>query len=320
MKFTSIALLLFVIFSGCSKKEDEGIISSTGTIESVNVTVSSKVAGQIDALNFKEGDKVKEGDLLLTIDHDLLDIQLRQAQAGVDLAQAQFNLVKNGATKNDIKIQADLVEQARINLDAAKTDRDRTENLYKENSITKQQYDNALSRYDLAAAQYQTAKDNLTKIKNITRPEDIESARANLNKAISAYDLLKQNISDCSVYAPVNGIISKKFVEKGEIVNPQSSLLKISDLETVNLMIYVSETELGKVKLNETADVTVDAYKDKVYKGKVIFISPEAEFTPKNIQTKDERTKLVFGVKLEIPNPQFDLKPGMPADAKLFVK
>ncbi len=320
MKFTSIALLLFVIFSGCSKKEDDGTISSTGTIESVNVTISSKVAGQIDALNFKEGDKIKEGDLLLTIDHDLLDIQLRQAQAGVDLAQAQLNLVKNGATKNDIKIQSDLVEQARINLDAAKTDRDRTENLYKENSITKQQYDNALSRYDLAAAQYQTAKDNLTKIKNITRPEDIESARANLNKAISAYDLLKQNISDCSVYAPVNGIISKKFVEKGEIVNPQSSLLKISDLETVNLMIYVSETELGKVKLNETADVTVDAYKDKVYKGKVIFISPEAEFTPKNIQTKDERTKLVFGVKLEIPNPQFDLKPGMPADAKLFVK
>lgn len=320
MKFTSIALLLFVIFSGCSKKEDEGIISSTGTIESVNVTVSSKVAGQIDALNFKEGDRIKEGDLLLSIDHDLLDIQLRQAQAGVDLAQAQYNLVKNGATKNDIKIQSDLVEQARINLDAAKTDRDRTENLYKENSITKQQYDNALSRYDLAAAQYQTAKDNLTKIKNITRPEDIESARANLNKAISAYDLLKQNISDCSVYAPVNGIISKKFVEKGEIVNPQSSLLKISDLETVNLMIYVSETELGKVKLNKTADVTVDAYKDKVYKGKVIFISPEAEFTPKNIQTKDERTKLVFGVKLEIPNPQFDLKPGMPADAKLYIK
>jgi HlyD family secretion protein len=320
MKFTSIALLLFVVFTGCSKKEDEGIISSTGTIESVNVTISSKVAGQIDALNFKEGDKIKEGVLLLSIDHDLLDIQLRQAQAGVDLAQAQYKLVKNGATKNDIKIQADLVEQARINLDAAKTDRDRTENLFKENSITKQQYDNALSRYDLAAAQYQTAKDNLTKIKNITRPEDIESARANLNKAISAYDLLKQNISDCSVYAPVNGIISKKFVEKGEIVNPQSSLLKISDLETVNLMIYVSETELGKVKLNETADVTVDAYKDKVYKGKVIFISPEAEFTPKNIQTKDERTKLVFGVKLEIPNPQFDLKPGMPADAKLYIK
>ncbi|MBS1492525.1 MAG: efflux RND transporter periplasmic adaptor subunit [Bacteroidetes bacterium] len=320
MRYINIALLLFVFLYGCSKKEDTDTITSTGTIESVNVTISSKVAGQISSLNFKEGDRVKQGDLLIAIDHDLLDIQLRQAQAGVDLAQAQFNLVKNGATKNDIKIQSDLVEQARINLEAAKIERDRTENLYKENSITKQQYDNVLSRYDLAAAQLQSAKDNLTRIKNITRPEDIESARANLNKAISAYDLLKQNISDCSVYAPVNGIISKKYVEQGEIVNPQSSLLKISDLETVNLMIYVSETELGKVKLNETADITVDSYKDKVYKGKVIFISPEAEFTPKNIQTKDERTKLVFGVKLEIPNPQFDLKPGMPADAKLFVK
>lgn len=320
MKFIRPLILLIVVFSGCSKKEETDSISSTGTIESVNVTVSSKVAGQINSMNFKEGDKVKQGDLLITIDHDLLDIQLRQAQAGVDLAQAQFNLVKNGATKNDIKIQSDLVEQARINLDAAKIEKDRTENLYRENTITKQQYDNVISRYDLAVSQFQTAKDNLTKIKNISRPEDIESARANLNKAISAYDLLKQNISDCSVYAPVNGIISKKFVEQGEIVNPQSSLLKISDLETVNLMIYVSETELGKVKLNETADVTVDSYKDKVYKGKVIFISPEAEFTPKNIQTKDERTKLVFGVKLEIPNPQFDLKPGMPADAKLFTK
>jgi HlyD family secretion protein len=320
MKYINLALLLLIFLTGCAKKEDDGVITSTGTIESVNVTVSSKVSGQIKSINIKEGDKVKAGDLLLTVDHDLLDIQLRQAQAGVDLAQAQFNLVKNGATKNDIRIQGDLVEQARVNLDAAKLEKDRAENLLKENSITRQQYDNAVSRYDLAATQYKTAQDNLTKIKNISRPEDIESARANLNKAISAYDLLKKNIEDCSVYAPVNGIISKKFVEQGEIINPQSSLLKISDLETVNLMIYVSETELGKVKLNETADVTVDSYKDKIYKGKVIFISPEAEFTPKNIQTKDERTKLVFGVKLEIANPQFDLKPGMPADAKLFIK
>ncbi|MBX7045718.1 MAG: efflux RND transporter periplasmic adaptor subunit [Ignavibacteria bacterium] len=320
MKYINIVILICFLLYGCSKKEETDTISSTGTIESVNVTVSSKVAGQISELNFKEGDKVKEGDLLLTINHDLLDIQLRQAQAGVDLAQAQYNLVKNGATKNDIRIQSDLVEQARINLDATKTERDRAENLYRENTITKQQYDNAVSRYDLSASQYQTAKDNLTKIKNIARPEDIESARANLNKAISAYDMLKQNIADCSVYAPASGIISKKFIEKGEIVNPQSSLLKISNLETVNLIIYVSETELGKVKLNETADVTVDSYKDKVYKGKVIFISPDAEFTPKNIQTKDERTKLVFGIKLEIQNPQFDLKPGMPADAKLYTK
>jgi HlyD family secretion protein len=93
----------------------------------------------------------------------------------------------------------------------------------------------------------------------------------------------------------------------------------VSNLETVNLVIYVSEVELGKVKLGQTAEIKVDAFEEKTYTGKIIFISPEAEFTPKNIQTQDERTKLVFGVKIEIPNPQFELKPGMPADAKVIL-
>jgi HlyD family secretion protein len=128
---------------------------------------------------------------------------------------------------------------------------------------------------------------------------------------------LKQNLEDCKVLAPVDGIISKKYVEAGEMVNQNSSLIKLSNLETVNLMIYVNEEELGKVKLGQKADISVDTYKNKIYNGKIIFISPEAEFTPKNIQTQDERTKLVFGVKIEIPNPQFELKPGMPADAKI---
>lgn len=94
-----------------------------------------------------------------------------------------------------------------------------------------------------------------------------------------------------------------------------SNLFKISDLSKVELVIYVSEEDLGKVKLGQTADISTDTYKDKSYEGKVKYISPEAEFTPKNIQTKDERTKLVFAVKIEIPNPNFELKAGMPADA-----
>ena len=97
-----------------------------------------------------------------------------------------------------------------------------------------------------------------------------------------------------------------------------SSLVKISDLTNVELYIYVSELELGKIKLGQKAEVSVDAFKDKKFEGKVTYISPEAEFTPKNIQTKDERTKLVFAVKIELPNPDFGLKSGMPADAKIF--
>jgi HlyD family secretion protein len=191
--------------------------------------------------------------------------------------------------------------------------------LYETNTVTKKQYDDAVSRYEITLAQYNSSKENLQKVKNIARPEEIENARANVKRNVASADLLKQNIEDCKIYAPSDGIISKKFVEEGEIVSPSSSLLKISDLQTVNLVIYVLETELAKVKLGQKADIKIDTYKDKNYEGKIIFISPEAEFTPKNIQTQDERTKMVFAVKIEINNPQFELKPGMPADAKIVL-
>lgn len=167
--------------------------------------------------------------------------------------------------------------------------------------------------------QYNSAKQNLNKIKNITRPEEIESAKANLKRNMVSVDLIRKNIEDCTIRSPVDGIVSKKFVESGEYVTPGAAVLKLSDLQKVDLYIYITETELGKIKLGQKADVTIDTYKDKVYNGEVIFISPEAEFTPKSIQTQEERTKLVFAVKISIPNNEFDLKSGMPADAKLIL-
>lgn len=313
-------LIMALALSGldCSNSEDANTLSASGTIETIDVTVSTKVGGQIKEFIVKEGDRVKRGDLLLVIDHEMLDIQLRQSEAGVELANSQLRLLQSGARKEDIRQSEDLLKQAKVNLDQALTDKDRMQALYESNTITKKQYEEALNRYELTLAQYNSAKENLSKVKSIIRPEEIEGARANLKKALATVDQLKQNISDCSIHSPADGFISKKYVEAGEIVAPSSSLLKISDLETVNLVIYISEVELGKVKLGQTAEIKVDAFKEKSYKGKIIFISPEAEFTPKNIQTQDERTKLVFGVKIEIPNPQFELKPGMPADAKVI--
>jgi HlyD family secretion protein len=314
----SLVFALLYLLGGCGNGEENNSIKASGTIESVNVTVSSKTAGQLKQLYFNEGDRVKKGDLLVEIDHDMLDIQLRQAEAGVDLANAQLQLLKSGARREDIKQSEELLKQAKINLDLAKLDRDRAEELYKQDAATKKLYDDAKARYELTAAQYNSAKENLSKVRTIIRPEEIESAQANLKRSISAVDLLKKSIEDCKVYSPVDGFVSKKFVEAGENVAPSSSLLRISNLETVNLVIYIPETELSKVKLGQNAEITIDAFKDKSYTGKIIFISPEAEFTPKNIQTPEERTKLVFAVKIEIPNPQFELKPGLPADAKII--
>ena len=316
MKPFILTAILFLI-AGCGKEKDSDSITASGTIEAVDVILSSKAAGQVKRITIKEGDKVKTGDLLLEIDHDLLDIQLRQAEAGVDFAYAQLRLLQSGARKEDIKQSEEQLRQAKINLDLAKTDRDRVTEMYTGGAVTEKQYDEARARYELAATQYNAAKDNLLKIRTIIRPEEIESAKANLKRAAANVDLLKKNIEDCNVTAPVEGIVSKKFVEEGENVGPNSSLLKISNLQQVELVIYVPESGLGNVKLGQSADITVDAFKDKAFRGKVIYISSEAEFTPKNIQTPEERTKLVFAVKIEIPNEQYELKPGMPADAKI---
>jgi len=316
--FISAALFMLIIcITGCGNGKETNSIDASGTIESVNVTISSKTSGTIDKINFKEGDRVKKGDLLVEISHDLLDIQLRQSEAGVELANAQLKLLRSGARREDIKQSEDLVKQAKINMDLARQDKERAEELYRQDATTKKLYDDAMGRYDLTLTQYNSAKENLAKVKTIIRPEEIEQAQANLKKAVSMVDLLKQNIEDCKVYSPSDGFVSKKFVEEGENAVMGGSLLRLSNLETVNLVIYIPETELAKVKLGQEAEIKIDAFKDKEYKGRIIFISPEAEFTPKNIQTPDERTKLVFAVKIEIPNPQFELKPGLPADAKI---
>lgn len=319
-----IKILLFtisflVIMSGCENKKPDNEINASGTIEATDITISSKTAGQIKAILVDEGNRVKKDDILLYLDHDLLDIQLRQAQASVEQAEAQLRLLQAGARKEDIKLAEEQVQFAQINLDQATADKDRLEKLYETSTITKKQFEDAETKYEQAMNQYNSAKQNLNKIKNITRPEEIESAKANLKRNMVSVDLIRKNIEDCTIRSPVDGIVSKKFVESGEYVTPGAAVLKLSDLQKVDLYIYITETELGKIKLGQKADVTIDTYKDKVYNGEVIFISPEAEFTPKSIQTQEERTKLVFAVKISIPNNEFDLKSGMPADAKLIL-
>ncbi|MHB1687134.1 MAG: HlyD family secretion protein [Ignavibacteriaceae bacterium] len=316
--FSFLIILTIGLLWGCGSGNNKNKIEASGTIEATNVTVSSKVTGQIQKLNFEEGDLVKAGDTLMTIDHDNLAIQLQQAVAAEEQADAQLQLMKEGARSEDIKQAEDALKQAKANYDLAKQDKERNEKLYQSKSITQQQFDNIISKYDITSAQYNSAKENLKKMKNFYRPDDIKQAEANLERQKAAVDLLKKYISDSYVTAPISGFVVKKFVEAGESVVPLSSLVMLSNLSYVDLYIYVSEVELGSVKLGQSADVSIDAFKNKTYRGKVIYISPEAEFTPKNIQTKDERTKLVFEVKVHVPNPKFELKAGMPADAVVY--
>jgi len=318
IKITTFFILLLLI-AGCSNTNNNTFIEGTGTIESTNVIVSSRNAGEINSILFNEGERVNAGDTILIIDHEALEYQLEQALAGEQIAQAQLDLMLKGARSEDIKQSEEMMKQSEVNFNSAKKDFERYKQLWESKSISKKQFEDITAKYDVALAQYNAAKENYQKVKKIFRPEEIEQAKGNLKKAKASVDLLKKSIRDSYVISPLSGFIVKKFVEVGETVTPMSSLFKVSNLSTVDLVIYVSEVELGKVKLGQKAEVSIDTYPDRKYEGKVTYISPEAEFTPKNVQTKDERTKLVFAVKITVDNKNFDLKPGMPADAKVYL-
>lgn len=319
MRDCFVMFISVIILQSCSEKKNANEITASGNIEVTDVVVSSKGAGQIKVLSIKEGDRINKDEILVQIDHDLLDIQLRQMNANIEQAEAQLKLLQSGARIEDINMAEEQVRLSKINLDQAEADSERMRNLYETETVTKKQFDDAVTRYQQTLNLYNSALENLDKVKNIVRPEEIESAKANLKRNIANADLIKKNIEDCSIKSPVSGIVAKKFVETGEYVNPGSSLMKIADLSIAKLNIYINETDLGKIKLGQKAEVKTDSYKDKTYTGVVIYISPEAEFTPKNIQTEEERTKLVFEVKIEIPNPENELKAGMPADAMLMI-
>ena len=315
----SIVPLLTLILIGCNGNND-GYIKASGNIEATNVIVSSQVNGNILRILKDEGDKVNKGDTVIVIDPETYELKLQEALASKDFAEAQYNLIKKGSRVEDIKQAEENLNQAQTTFNLAETDKGRMEKLYESQTITKKQYDDAIANYEISLARLNSAKENFQKVKNLSRPEELKQAEANLNRAKASVNMIQKNLNDCFVTSPSSGYITKKFIEVGETAGMMSSLFQVADLSSVELVIYIPETELGNVKLDQQAKITVDTYPEKTFNGKVIYISPEAEFTPKNIQTQEERTKLVFAVKIKIENPDFELKDGMPADASIITK
>jgi HlyD family secretion protein len=303
----------------CAGRSDRGGISASGTIEAVEINIASKVSGQLLELAVEEGSRVKAGDRLASIDHAALDIQLRQAEAGVELADAQLSLLVKGARGEDIRQAEAALKQAEASLTIAEGDARRMRVLVKTESVTPKQRDDAEARLTMAVAQRNAASEALSKGRRLARPEEVRAAEARLAQARAGADLLRKTISDCEITAPAAGIVTHKAVEAGELVNPGQTIVTISELDSVYVMIYVTGKDLGRVMLGGAADITIDTFPDKAFSGKITYISPEAEFTPKNVQTKEDRVKLVFGVKVEIENTDGRLKPGLPADALIRI-
>ena len=287
---------------GCSGNSGSEI-SASGTIEGTDVNIGTEVAGKIKEVRVDEGSRVIKGDTLVVIDDIEYQIQLRQALANLESFESSYRLAVQGSRKEDI-VQSETAYKT------AETDYNRMKDLLASQTITQKQYDDAYNKYVSTQQTYE-------KLKQGSRPEEIDGARQKRNLAAAQVDLLKKKIHDCYSTAPSTGTITLRAVEPGELVTVGANLLRLTYLDKVKLTIYVSEEQLAKVHLGQEAKVYIDAAPGKPIAGKVTYISSVAEFTPKNIQTKEDRTKLVFGVKIEIPNPDQVLKPGMPADASL---
>lgn len=309
------AALAMLLLAACGNENGKNTIEASGNIEATNIMISAKAGGEVVDLRASEGERVGRNDTLLIIDHEAMELQLSRAEAVVEMTEAQLALARKGARSEDIAQAQAQYNKAETQLKVKSDDRERMKKLLDSKSITPKQYQDIEAAYDIAVENFNAADEQLKKLKNITRPEELKQAEARLKEAEANLGIIAKNIKDAKVLSPVDGFVIEKFVNYGEMVSPMSSLFEVSDLSTVKLIIYISETDLGRVKLGQRVSVTTDSYPGKTYPGEVSYISPEAEFTPKNIQTEDERTKLVYKVKVTMPNEMFELKDGMPADA-----
>jgi RND family efflux transporter MFP subunit len=257
-----------------------------------------------------------------------LKAQVDNAQAALDQAQSAYDKI-GGATNPYIELspQSLQLQQATNNYNAAVAAYNdaRTHPTAADLAAAQAQVQQAQAALDrltpdaaqLAAAQAQVQQAQAALDRLTPTADQIAVAEDQVKQAKAALAVLQTQLAKMTLTSPVNGIVAQRAVNVGEFAAPGAALLTITKLDPVKLTIYVPETQLGQIKLGEQIGVQVDSFPEQVFKGQVIFISPQAEFTPRNVQTKAERVNTVFAVKLQIPNPDAALKPGMPADATL---
>ncbi|HWP47133.1 MAG TPA: efflux RND transporter periplasmic adaptor subunit [Candidatus Limnocylindrales bacterium] len=271
--------------------------------------------------------------------------EIAQAEAVVRKAQAQLDELLAGSRPQDIAVAEAAVQRAKVEVNRLKADYERRYKLYQEGILSTNEYEAAQTAYKVATAQLKEAeerlkllkegprkeqieqaraalmqaKETLTLVKKGPRKETIDQARARLDQANQALAMAETQLDYATLVSPISGVVLSKNVEPGEYVAPGTPVVTLGNLDNVWLRAYINETDLGRVKVGQRVQVTTDTYPGKVYEGHISFIASQAEFTPKNVQTEKERVKLVYRIKIHIPNPNMELKPGMPADADILI-
>lgn len=391
MPAITITVLISIYIFNSLQKNDSAIvyadggtyIEASGIVKDGSVSLSSEVTGTIVDNMVKEGDIIKNGDVIAIIenttvrnqyDQALINMQvseksmemleksinslsiqntdiIQQAQNAYLAAKAEYQKVMDGASPDEIKQAEEAVSQAKTNLDFMETNLDRSKTLLEQQAISQSNYDESLKSYNVMEAQYNAAVSQLNLIKSGPTVNTAEAAENKMLQAKAGYELsilsadnqltqlkgqleiskiqleqskniieqTKRELEKLTIKSPIDGIVNSLLVKKGEFVSTGKLVAEIYNPDNLEIRAYVSEANIGHIKVGQDASIFIDSYDDRTYSGKVARINNTAEFTPKNIQTKEERVNTVFEVTVEALDSEGTIKPGMPVDVNIKI-
>lgn len=308
-------LLALALLAACHQSAPLG---ASGTVEATEAQLGFQAPGRIESIRVKEGDAVKTGDTLATLDRS--ELLARRSQALAQLSQARALLAElQSGSRSEERVQAEAAARAANDrLVDAQRDLDRTRRLLDAGAVSQEQYDKARLQLDVLQSQKAQADQQLQLVQTGPRPERIDAQRAAVAQADGAIQQLDATLANAVVRAPFPGVVTVKDREAGETVPAGAPVVTIMNLADRWVRIYIPEDQLGAIHIGDTASISSDTYKSRQYGGRVSFIASQAEFTPRNVQTREERVKLVYAVKVSITRDSaMDLKPGIPADVVL---
>jgi len=291
---------------------------AAGTVEATDARLGFQAGGRLVQLTPHEGDRVKAGDELGRLDSTETEARKAQAAAQVGVAQAQLQELERGSRREEIVQAHAALDAASERLKDAERDAARNRELYDGRAIPRQVLDKSEVTLDVARAQKTQAQEQLRLVEVGPRAERIAAARAQLAQAEASLRTIQATLQNLVLVAPFDGVVTVRHREPGEILAPGAPVLTVMQPDDRWVRIYVKEDRLGAVRLGMPATIACDTFPGKRYRGEVTYIASEAEFTPKSVQTSEERVKLVYAVKVRIvDDTAHELKPGLPADVRL---
>lgn len=316
-----LAMLAAAALAGCRWPwEDDaprGALTLSGTVDARQVDVSFQAPGRIARLLADEGQAVQPGAVVAQLDAQDLELAWQRASAQAESARKAYASLKAGARPQELRAAEATVAQAEADRRFADLAVARTGELVRQNFVSPEQMDRARSTAEAAAARQDQAKQNLALLRAGARPEDLQRAQAEVHAAEAAQASARRMLDYAALVSPVGGVVSVRLADAGQVVAAGQPVLRVAELTHPWVRAWLAQADLTRVQLGQPVEVRVDSLPGQVLRGRLSFVSPQAEFTPKTVETKALRVDLVYRVKIDVDDPKLLLKIGMPADVTI---